>query len=217
MNIFCAHFYSDGERIFSNISSNGFLDAVKSPYTFVAIINLIGIFKCPKYTKKYIYPSFVFYFIFIITALFSQSSRACEVSVLPAMFIGFAALIIHQRFFRKCFRIIVILILITTICLSVVNIKNIIGFSTEAKNVVAEEISAEDEIDKIIPAESIVYMDNASIKEVYVLIPRYVVIMDKIPENAKFIISHRDKIDNYEFSGKYSIEGKEKNIFVKKE
>lgn len=217
MNIFCAHFYSDGERMFLNMNLNGLIDAIKSPYTFIIVINLIGIFKCPKYTKKYIYPSFVFYLIFIITAFFSQSSKACEVSVLPAMFVGFATLIIHQRFFRKYFRIMVIFMIITTVCLSVVNIRSIIKFSLEAKKVVAEEIFAEDEIDKIIPTEEVVYMDKASIKEIYVLIPRSVAVMSKIPENAKFIISDEDTIDKYQAVGKYTVEGITKNIFIKKE
>ncbi|MBE7039067.1 MAG: hypothetical protein E7404_09230 [Ruminococcaceae bacterium] len=215
MNVFCAHFYSDGENIFKSISFTGFLDALKSPFTVMVIINLIGAFKCPEYTKKYIYPSFVFYIIFIVSALFSQSSRACETSVLPAIFIGFATCIIHQRFFRKYFRIMVILIIAATVFCGIISVKNAVDFSLAAKNIVAEEISIEDETDKIIPTEEIVYMDKSSIKEIYLLLPRNVAVVKNIPEDANFIISDKDKIDKYEIAGKYEIGGIIKNIFIK--
>lgn len=215
-NVFCNYFYAEGKSIFANISITSFVGALKSPYTLALAVNIFGAVYCPKYTRKYIYPSFVFYFIYIMSALFSHSFTGCETAVLPAMFVGFANVLIHQKVFRKFYRVILLLLGVITIWWGISNIVSAVELSKEAKKVLSTQISVEDEIDKIIPTEDIVYLEVGSIKEIYFLIPRNVAVLKKIPDEAKFILSEKDGIENYEICGKTEVDGIQKNIFIKK-
>ncbi len=216
-NVFCNYFYPEGQQIFASISLNSFFDALKSLYTFALVVNIFGAIYSPKYVRKYIYPSFVFYLIYILSALFSHSFTGCETAVLPAMFVGFASVLIHQKSCRRFYRVILILLAVITIWWGASNIASATKLAKVAKADLSAQLSIEDEIDKIIPTEDIVYLEEGNIKEIYYLIPRNVAILKNIPDDARFVISKKAEMENYEICGKIVVDNIQKNIFIKKE
>ena len=129
MHIFCFFMYKDKLGAFENFAPQNVLTALKSETTLFFVISLIGVFKCPKYTKRYIIPSLCAYPIFLFTSVFSQNVPALELCFLPLVFAGFSASLIHQKFYRKYFRIALMLLVIAVAVVSVQNISAAVTLS----------------------------------------------------------------------------------------
>lgn len=122
MHIFCFFMYKSKLGTFSIFNPQNIVSALKTETTFFFVVSFIGIFRCPKYVKRYIVPALAAYPIFMFSSMFSHSVPALELCFLPPMFLGFASSVIHQKFYRKYSRIVLIVIGITVIVLMFKNI-----------------------------------------------------------------------------------------------
>lgn len=129
MHVFCFFMYKDALGAFDNFAPQNILNALKSETTFLFALSFIGIFKCPKYVKRYIVPSLCAYPVFLLASLFSQNIPALELCFLPLIFTGFSASIIHQKFYRKYSRITLFIFVIASVVMSVQNISAVIALA----------------------------------------------------------------------------------------
>ncbi|MBC8596343.1 hypothetical protein [Qingrenia yutianensis] len=129
MHIFCSFMYKDALGAFDNFAPQNILNALKSETTFFFALSFIGIFKCPKYVKRYIVPSLCAYPVFLLASAFSQNIPALELCFLPLIFTGFSASIIHQKFYRKYSRITLFIFVIAVVVMSVQNISAVIALA----------------------------------------------------------------------------------------
>ena len=122
LHVFCFFMYKDKLGAFENFAPSNLLAAFESKTTFFAVVSILGIFRCPKYVKRYIVPSVCAYPVFLFSAMFSQNISALELCFLPLVFTGFSASVIHQKLYRKYSRIVLILLVLAVIVMSVQNI-----------------------------------------------------------------------------------------------
>lgn len=127
LHVFCFFMYKSKAPAFENFNLSNIRTSFLGGLTVFFVISLIGIFKCPKYTKQYIIPALFVYPVFVFSSMFSHNVSLTELLFFPPMFLGFATSVIHQKFYRKYFGFVLVFAVIISVVMISKNISFIIN------------------------------------------------------------------------------------------